>query len=62
MGRGQGLRCKKCGYRGGELKKTEVLVDRDLQVGIYLPDKGAHRHLTKPYERYGKEKKLEISL
>ncbi len=60
MGKGQGLRCKKCSYKGDELVKEETPVERDLQVGIYLPDRNAHRHLTKPYERYGIEKNLEF--
>lgn len=62
MGKGQGLRCKRCGYRGEDLKKITVAIDRDLKPGIYLPDKGAHRHLTKPYERYGREKALELAV
>ncbi len=56
MGRNQGLRCKKCGYRAPDLKKKECIVHRQLEKGIYLPDKGAQRHLTKPYDRYGREK------
>lgn len=62
MGKGQGLRCKKCGYKGEELSKQETPVERDLEVGIYLPDRNAHRHLTKPEERYGREKHLEIEI
>ena len=62
MGRGQGLRCKKCGYRGADLVEKSVDVERTLAVGVYLPDKSAHRHLTKPYERYGREKTLIIQV
>ena len=62
MGKGQGLRCKKCGYRGEELVLEAVEQRRDIVPGIYLPDKGAHRHLTKPFERYGREKVLELSV
>jgi len=62
MGRGQGLRCKKCGYRGDELIEQEVEIERTLESGIYLPDRGAHRHLTKPYERYGREKVLNLEV
>ncbi len=60
MGAGQGLRCKKCGYRGDELVEEHVEQERELKPGIYLPDMGAHRHLTKPYERYGREKAIEL--
>jgi tRNA(Ile2)-agmatinylcytidine synthase len=62
MGKDQGLRCKKCGYRGEELVQEAVEQERSIIPGIYLPDKGAHRHLTKPFERYGREKVLELAL
>jgi tRNA(Ile2)-agmatinylcytidine synthase len=62
MGRDQGLRCKKCGYRGDDLVAENVRVERSLVPGIYLPDRGAHRHLTKPYERYGREKVLNLEV
>jgi tRNA(Ile2)-agmatinylcytidine synthase len=62
MGKGQGLRCKKCGYRGEELVEKSVQHERELVPGIYLPDLGAHRHLTKPYERYGREKLIELEV
>jgi tRNA(Ile2)-agmatinylcytidine synthase len=62
MGKDQGLRCKKCGYKGEELVHESVEHGRDIAPGIYLPDKGAHRHLTKPFERYGREKVLELAL
>ncbi len=60
MGRGQGLRCKKCGYKGESLVESQREVPRELELGIYLPDRGAHRHLTKPLERYGREKTLVV--
>lgn len=60
MGRDQGLRCKKCSYRDSTLVEELVEVERNLVTGIYLPDRGAHRHLTKPFERYGREKTLQI--
>ena len=62
MGKDQGLRCKKCGYRGVDLVEKPVEQERDIIPGIYLPDKSAHRHLTKPYERYGREKAIELVL
>ena len=60
MGKGQGLRCRKCGYRGDDLVEELMELDCDLVPRIYLPDRGAHRHLTKPYERYGREKTLFV--
>jgi len=56
MGRGQGYRCKKCGLRDPKLSKRRLEVERRLEVGLYLPPPRAHRHLTKPLKRYGKEK------
>lgn len=56
MGFGKGYRCRKCGYRDGSLQKISTIVDRELMPGVYLPDKNAQRHLTKPLERYGREK------
>jgi len=56
MGRGQGFRCKKCGLRDPKLSKRRLEVERRLEVGLYLPPPRAHRHLTKPLKRYGKEK------
>jgi len=56
MGADQGLRCKKCGYRDGSLQKVRVVEPRRLKPGMYLPDRDAHRHLTKPLERHGRER------
>ncbi|MBN1682797.1 DUF1743 domain-containing protein [Candidatus Bathyarchaeota archaeon] len=58
MGIGQGLRCKKCGYRDLTLTKNIEKVDRKIKVKTYLPPPRAERHLTKPLKRYGIEKKL----
>ena len=55
MGRGQGLRCKRCGHREAKLTKTVEEVPRGLAPGNYLPPPRAERHLTKPLKRYGKE-------
>ena len=62
MGKDQGLRCKKCGYRGEDLIEQAYEQERCIIPGIYLPDKGALRHLTKPYERYGREKAIQLVL
>jgi len=60
MGRNQGLRCKKCGYRGEDLVEEIEEIERGLEPGTYLPDRGAHRHLTKPLERYDREKHAPV--
>ncbi len=56
MGKGQGLRCKRCGYRGVDLVKVTQEVPRRIRQGLYLPPPRAERHLTKPLKRYGKER------
>lgn len=59
MGRGQGFRCKKCGRRDRNAEKLVVPVKRTLSEQLYIPPSRAHRHLTKPESRYGREKELE---
>ena len=56
MGKNQGFRCSKCGFRSSQLKKMEVKEDRDLETGLYITSPRSQRHLTKPHSRYGKEK------
>jgi len=48
MGRGQGLRCKKCGQRDEYVSKIQVRQQRHLQSTIYVPPPRARRHLTMP--------------
>ena len=48
MGRGQGLRCKKCGQRNEYASKIQVRQERHIQSTIYVPPPRARRHLTKP--------------
>jgi len=55
MGHGQGLRCKRCGYRGESLSRMREEITRGIEPGIYLPPPRAERHLTKPLKRYGRE-------
>jgi tRNA(Ile2)-agmatinylcytidine synthase len=56
MGRGKGFRCKRCGFRARNQKKVVVEKKRVLHSGFYIPEPKAQRHLTKPLQRYGKEK------
>ena len=50
MGRGQGLRCRKCGHKisTNSAPRTVVKLQRRLTRGVYLPPPRAHRHLAKP--------------
>jgi tRNA(Ile2)-agmatinylcytidine synthase len=56
MGKNQGFRCDKCGFRSSQLKKVEVTEERGLEKGLYITSPRSQRHLTKPHCRYGKEK------
>ena len=60
MGRDSGYRCRRCGFRDRELTKRVHRVERELKPGLYLPPPRAHRHLTKPLERYGREKSRHV--
>ncbi len=55
-GKGQGYRCEKCSLSAPTAHKQVVRKQRTLRAGYYVPDKKAHRHLTKPLSRYGLEK------
>ncbi len=56
MGKDQGFRCEKCGFRSSQLKKLEVEEKRELDRGLYITAPRSQRHLTKPHCRYGREK------
>jgi len=51
-GKNKGFKCKNCGYKTKNLTKVKVNVPRSIKIGIYVSDKKAQRHLTKPIERY----------
>ncbi|MEM1563289.1 MAG: tRNA(Ile)(2)-agmatinylcytidine synthase [Candidatus Bathyarchaeia archaeon] len=57
MGRGKGFKCEKCGARYTELGKVAVKVRREVQKGLYITSPRSQRHLTKPFIRYGMEKR-----
>ena len=54
-GKNKGFQCPKCKYRAN-VKKNLKVVPRKILEGLYIPPPRAHRHLTKPSIRYGKEK------
>lgn len=56
IGKKKGFRCKKCRNKDPSLIKETFKVPREIEKKIYLPNLDAHRHLTKPLKRYGKEK------
>lgn len=56
MGKNQGFRCEKCGFRSLQREKVRVEERRELKRGLYITAPRSQRHLTKPHCRYGKEK------
>lgn len=52
----KGYRCLYCGYRDRSATKVAIESSRTLKEGLYIPPSRAHRHLTKPLQRYGMEK------
>ena len=52
-GKEKGYECRHCGYRSNMLSKSSTLKERELTENrLYLPDLKAHRHLTKPLQRF----------
>ena len=56
-GREKGYQCDRCKFRDRNARKILIPRERDLKIGMYIPTPKAHRHLTKPMQRYGLEKK-----
>ncbi len=58
MGKNQGFRCKRCGFRSSQLKKMQIEEERELKIReLYITSPRSQRHLTKPQSRYGREKR-----
>jgi tRNA(Ile2)-agmatinylcytidine synthase len=55
-GKNKGYQCDRCKHKDANAKKILVLKERAIKVGLYVPTSKAHRHLTKPLQRYGIEK------
>jgi tRNA(Ile2)-agmatinylcytidine synthase len=55
-GVGKGFKCPRCRFKDPQGAKIHVTRSRDLRPGLYLPAIKAHRHLSKPLQRYGREK------
>jgi len=57
MGKNKGFKCDKCGSRYPNLGKVEVKFKRETRKGLYITSTRSQRHLTKPFRRYGREKR-----
>jgi tRNA(Ile2)-agmatinylcytidine synthase len=55
-GKNKGYQCDKCKFREAHAQKLMIEKERTLKAGLYIPTPKAHRHLTKPVQRYGIEK------
>jgi len=55
-GKNKGYQCDRCKHKDRNTKKILVSQDRTIKTGLYIPTPKAHRHLTKPLQRYGIEK------
>jgi tRNA(Ile2)-agmatinylcytidine synthase len=57
MGKNKGFRCEKCGLRNTGVGKVKVRMKREIKRGLYITSTRSQRHLTKPFVRYGMEKR-----
>lgn len=55
-GKNKGYQCDRCKFKDPNATKILVAKDRTIKTGFYIPTPKAHRHLTKPFQRYGIEK------
>ncbi len=55
-GKNKGHQCDRCKHKDRNTKKILVPQERTIKTGLYIPTPKAHRHLTKPLQRYGIEK------
>jgi len=55
-GRNKGYQCDRCKHKDTTARKIFVPQERGIKTGLYIPTPKAHRHLTKPLQRYGIEK------
>jgi len=61
MGKNQGFRCEKCSTKYVYLKKTPLALTRPIKECLYFTSTRSQRHLTKPFSRYGQEKRDDLS-
>ncbi len=57
LGTFKGYKCRNCGNRDKTLQKIPEPLVPELVKGLYLSPSRAQRHLTKPLQRFGQEKK-----
>ena len=59
-GKDQGFQCSKCGKKSSH--KITITIPRKISKKMYIPSVSAHRHLTKPIQRFNRiHKKIHFS-
>ena len=59
-GKNQGFQCSKCGKKSSH--KITITIPRKISKKMYIPSVSAHRHLTKPMQRFNRiHKKIHFS-
>lgn len=61
IGRNKGFRCEKCSLKYTNIGKVEFKVKRGIRKGLYITSTRSQRHLTKPFRRYGIEKRYAVA-
>lgn len=51
-GKDKGYKCRKCGHKDKSVTKMKIPIEREVQLGLYIPPAQAQRHLVKPLIRY----------
>lgn len=62
-GKSQGFECIRCGKKSPKKETNQVF--RQIKKQIYIPQVSAHRHLTRPQQRFGttnKEARFDNSI
>lgn len=58
-GSNKGYQCHICKTKIRSVEKVKIEKNREIRSGLYIPEPIAHRHLTKPFSRYGMEKRYD---
>jgi tRNA(Ile2)-agmatinylcytidine synthase len=58
----KGYKCRSCGYKNKNLRKTQKVLEREIEKGLYIPPEQAQRHLVKPLRRYSIQEKTHFKI
>ncbi len=57
-GKGKGFKCRNCGFKSKDIARKTRILERGLSEGWYQPPYSAFKHVMKPLERVGREKRV----